>query len=354
MKSTAFCACLIALTVTGCVFNKNKSAGPISIFDGQTLAGWVDQENSAGTLSGNSITNFDAFAKKLNDKADPVSAFLNSKLEETNRTLLADYCSGANTNTKPVRNALARNLNETISSGPIFAQDRFKGVVLRPEVSDLVEQDPKGPELTRLNKALIEDAYPEDIAKSPAQGWTVKEGAIASTGAGRGTLYTKDDYGRFRWIFLMRHVGANPGKGHEACVLIFCRRPKSGEKPLDAVGGIQFQVPNGGHWDYRPTENGVKHNNGGGSEFTKVGTVKFDTHEWSQVEIVADAKTGTARMAVAQPPGSKAVEVLDFKDPTAGHLGPIALQMHNDGLFDEYKDIRVEVNPRKLDLITTQ
>jgi hypothetical protein len=59
-------------------------------------------------------------------------------------------------------------------------------------------------------------------------------------------------------------------------------------------------------------------------------------------------------MAVAQPPGSKAVETLDFKEPTAGKAGPIALQMHNAGLFDEYKDISIEVDPREDRLITTE
>jgi hypothetical protein len=77
-----------------------------------------------------------------------------------------------------------------------------------------------------------------------------------------------------------------------------------------------------------------------------------DLHEWSRIEILADASAGTARMAVAQPIGSKAVEVLDFKDPTAGKIGPIALQMHNAGLFDEYKDITIEVNPKVDELIT--
>jgi hypothetical protein len=188
--------------------------------------------------------------------------------------------------------------------------------------------------------------------KGTNAGWTVTNGAIASTGAGRGTLYTQADYGHFRLTFLMRHVSGN--KDHQACVLIFCRRPHAGEKPLDALGGIQFQVPNGGHWDYRPTENGVKHNNGGGAEFTTVTKSKFNVHEWSQIEIVADAKTGMAKMAVAQPPGSKAVEVLDFKDATAGYVGPVALQMHNAGLFDEYKDLKIEVDPATDDLLTTK
>jgi Domain of Unknown Function (DUF1080) len=174
--------------------------------------------------------------------------------------------------------------------------------------------------------------------KGDTNGWIVTNGVIASTGAGRGTLYTTADFSHFRLTFLMRHVSGN--KDHQACVLIFCTRPKDGEKPLDAIGGIQFQVPNGGHWDYRPG-----HNNGGTGEFTNVLKPKFNNHDWSQIEIVADAKTGIAKMAVAQPPGTDAVEVLDFKDPTAGKVGPIALQMHNGGLFDEYKDIKIEVNP---------
>jgi hypothetical protein len=57
-------------------------------------------------------------------------------------------------------------------------------------------------------------------------------------------------------------------------------------------------------------------------------------------------------MAVAQPLGSKAVEILDFRDPSAGKAGPIAWQMHNGGLFDEYKDVTIEMNPKKLHPIT--
>jgi hypothetical protein len=69
--------------------------------------------------------------------------------------------------------------------------------------------------------------------------------------------------------------------------------------------------------------------------------------------MLVDAESGTARMAVAQPVGSKAIEVLDFKDPTAGKPGPIAWQMHNAGLFDEFKDITIEANPKSSDLVTT-
>lgn len=42
-------------------------------------------------------------------------------------------------------------------------------------------------------------------------------------------------------------------------------------------------------------------------------------------------------------------EVLAFRDATAGKNGPIAWQMHNAGLFDEYKDVAIEVNPKDND-----
>jgi hypothetical protein len=59
-------------------------------------------------------------------------------------------------------------------------------------------------------------------------------------------------------------------------------------------------------------------------------------------------------MAVAQPLGARAVEVLDFKDAAAARVGPIAWQMHNAGLFDEYKNITIEPDPQEIDLITTR
>jgi hypothetical protein len=50
-------------------------------------------------------------------------------------------------------------------------------------------------------------------------------------------------------------------------------------------------------------------------------------------------------MWVAQPVDGRLVEVLSFVDPTAGKVGPIALQMHNAGLFDEYGDAIIESLP---------
>ncbi len=181
----------------------------------------------------------------------------------------------------------------------------------------------------------------------PDNSWEVKDGAIVSLGKGRGVLYTTKQYDHYRLMFTVRHISGL--HDHKACVLFFCTPPPEGQKGADALAGIQFQVPTGSHWDYRPG-----HNNGGGDEFAPFPRGPADFHEWSRVELLVDAKAGTARVAVAQPLGSKAVEVGAFKDPTAGKPGPIALQMHNADLFDEYKDITIEVDPAIDDLITTK
>jgi hypothetical protein len=198
-----------------------------------------------------------------------------------------------------------------------------------------------------LPVSLFDGKTLEGWRQAPTNSWIVKDGAMASTGAGRGCIYTTNQFSRCRLMFTMRHVSGHPD--HQACVLIFCTAPAEGQKGLDALGGIQFQVPNGGHWDYRPG-----HNNGGGAEFKLLPHPKFDPHEWSRVELLVDAKAGTARMAVAQPVGSKAVEVLDFEEPTAGRDGPIAWQMHNRGLFDEYKDVTIELDPPENELISVR
>jgi hypothetical protein len=319
---------LAGISVAGSVTGIGNAA--VSLFDGATLDGWIQIENSATLLSTAGITDPAAFIAKLANGADPISVFLRGRMQDSAETNLP---------------ALVKALNQVISGPSIYQPARFDRINLRRETRQLVEQNPSGQQLARLNKLLLEDAYPQELAKSSTTGWLVMDGAMASTGAGRGVIYTVKDYTRYRLMFTMRHVSGSPD--HQACVLIFCSRPQPGEKPLDALAGIQFQVPNGGHWDYRPGMN-----NNGGPEFTSVTKTHFDVHAWSRIEILADAATGTARMAVAQPPGSKAVEILDFKDAAAGKPGPIAWQMHNAGLFDEYKDVTIELDPKNDDLIT--
>lgn len=164
--------------------------------------------------------------------------------------------------------------------------------------------------------------------------WSVVGGAIHGNGTARGWIYyNQQQAGTFRWIFNVRQVSGN----HAPTVLIW-----GTTAPIrDALSAIQFQPPNGGHWDYRPG-----HNNGGGSEFKQLSHTKIPVSAWAQCEIIANQSTGVAKMACCPlAPGAttcKATEVLDFKDPKAGKVGPLAIQVHNAGIHDEYKSLYLE------------
>jgi 3-keto-disaccharide hydrolase len=317
--------------------NAEGESQTIPLFDGKTLNGWIQIENNATSLSPGQITDQTAFVGKLMNGPSAVTAFLRGQLEDSVKQGMATY-SASNIDAKGVISAIVKSLNQIISGPSIYDRARFGNIVLRPETRELLKQGPHGQRLARLNKLLIEDAYPE-LTKTSSTGWEARDGVMASLGTGRGVIYTAKDYNRYRLTFTMRHVSGKPN--HQACVLIFCTRPGPEENPLDALGGIQFQVPNGGHWDYRPGRNDA-----GGAEFTTVTKTQFDVHAWSRVEILVDGVNGTARMTVAQPPGNSAVEVLFFRDAAAGKSGPIAFQMHNAGLFDEYKDVAIEVDSK--------
>jgi 3-keto-disaccharide hydrolase len=321
-----------------------KIARMTPLFDGQTFDGWVQAPPAPESFSGTDVVDLDELARKLTEAADPVSAYVRDQLDEAAQKALA---TASEENVKELTAALVKNLNRIAGGASIADEARFRGVKLRAETEALRRTNPTGLAARRLNRMLLEDAYPKELYVSPLTSWAVKDGAMASTGAGRGVIYTAKDYTRYRLIFLLRHVSGKPD--HQPCVLIFCERPAPGEKGLDALGGIQFQPPNGGHWDYRPGRN-----NDGKAFFANPTKTRYDSHAWCQVELLVNAKDGAARMAVAAVPGTRATENLVFRDATAGKTGPIAWQMHNAGLFDEFKDVRIEVEPAEDRLITVE
>lgn len=179
----------------------------------------------------------------------------------------------------------------------------------------------------------------------PASAWTVNDGAIAMTGTARGVLYTTQKYTHYRVIYSVRQV---KGVDHWPCVLVF---GTTGTPLPDALAALQFQLPQVFTWDYRKG-----HNNAGSAFFKTVGHIPGVTKTaWARCEILVDARNGTARAAAAQPIGTKAIELVDLKDAAIPNLpSPFAIQSHNAGQFDEYKDITIEVNPAINDLITTK
>ncbi len=157
--------------------------------------------------------------------------------------------------------------------------------------------------------------------------WLAKDGVLASQGK-VAPIWTKADYGDYRIFFKVRQVKGN----HKPDVIFFGKRPGPNAGQSGALGGAQLQPPNGGSWDY-----------GAGGTFTRDMNPNWNANLWHQCEVLVK-EAGSFRAACCPlEPAAACKLVLTWKG--TGRKHPWAIQMHNPGLFDEYKDIYVEENP---------
>jgi uncharacterized repeat protein (TIGR04138 family) len=112
-------------------------------------------------LSMDDLTNLPAFAARLQQGLDPLSAFLWEKLSGSAHAALTTDPAAPES-----REILVHQLNTIISSGPLYAEDRFAGVTLSPEARLLMERELSGVPLAQFNRLLLESAYPQEIARS--------------------------------------------------------------------------------------------------------------------------------------------------------------------------------------------
>jgi hypothetical protein len=120
--------------------------------------------NSPGGFSNGDITNLVALAQKLKDKPDPVSVFVDQRLTPAEREALADY-RGPGPTAYSLRTNLVGALNRIVSGPGIYDTALFKDVTLRESTASQRDEKPDGSDLARLNRALLEDAYPDELAR---------------------------------------------------------------------------------------------------------------------------------------------------------------------------------------------
>jgi hypothetical protein len=123
--------------------------------------------NSPGSFSNGDITNLFYFALKLKGNADPVSAFLNQQLTESEHEALANY-NGPGPTAYRLRTNLVVALNRIVRGPGIYDAAIFKSVTLRESTTSLRDEKPEGGDLARLNRALLEDAFPGELARRGA------------------------------------------------------------------------------------------------------------------------------------------------------------------------------------------
>jgi len=121
---------------------------------------------NASQLSDRNIKGLSTLAARLPKGADPVSSFLWAQFDAAGREAVLKLSPWPESRQQAMA-ALVRNLNTAITNQSIYAADRFRDVQLRTETQRLIAANPRDAEVYRLNRLLLEDAYPDDVTRMP-------------------------------------------------------------------------------------------------------------------------------------------------------------------------------------------
>lgn len=146
------------------------SLGPILMFAAIGFSTSLRLDQTQAWLKGGS-TRFDAedirdprgILSPLESAADPVSRHLWTQLtpEATNR-----LAGPRGVPEDEAREVLALEFTRILQAGPLHDPERFAGVTLSERTQRLLGEQPRGVDLVRLNRFLLEDTYPEAVVRS--------------------------------------------------------------------------------------------------------------------------------------------------------------------------------------------
>jgi len=106
------------------------------------------------------------FIAKIKNADTPISKYIRNQLSPKTKQLLDKY----DYSTSPeiaLKRDLVIKLDQILRSNNFYSQKRFQEVEFSKEVTQFIDKKPKGKELHRLNRLLLEAAYPREIEKSP-------------------------------------------------------------------------------------------------------------------------------------------------------------------------------------------
>ena len=190
---------------------------------------WLKEDNTKWVavrtaFAGSDFKDMPSLAAKLSAPADPLSAFLATKLSDSTRQTLAQYKDGTVGETA-ARVAVMQELNSLILEESLYSPERFNGVTLQDRTKQLLAQDAKGRNEPRLNRLLLADAYSKEL--------TYHDGVVGITNQFAANLASFGFIcfllGRVTGAALLRRVSAHKIVGlyavlnAVACLLVFCK-----------------------------------------------------------------------------------------------------------------------------------
>ncbi|MCC7375854.1 MAG: hypothetical protein IT581_14450 [Verrucomicrobiales bacterium] len=154
---------------------------PIFAYDSKIPGGVLGVRLSPSPLlySGD-FTELPTLAYRLRNPPDPVSTLLRDSLREDTRNALEQWLAPSPPPTE-LEDLVLRDLNALISTRRLWLESAFAGVALRPSTRALIDNGANGPEFVRLNRNLLEDAYPAELRRisvptsvKDLRGWKIK------------------------------------------------------------------------------------------------------------------------------------------------------------------------------------
>jgi energy-coupling factor transporter ATP-binding protein EcfA2 len=152
---------------------------PLELADGASVA---DKENylvepfielcarqNFSTFSLEEIKDLPGIINRFRNQSDAVSALLWKGLTMAEQDILVKLPPSEPTPTT-AQDIILHALNKIVVGPSIFESERFKGISLRSDTTDLIKKIPTGPQLTHLNRLLLEDAYPLKLSRNPKKG----------------------------------------------------------------------------------------------------------------------------------------------------------------------------------------
>ncbi len=108
-----------------------------------------------------------SLAVKLQDPRAAVSKSIAAQLPDETQQLLSEY-EGVSLPSPALQKALLVDLNRLLQVAPLYSAESFSDIQLSQQTQELLSQNPQsGEALVRLNRFLLADAYPYELA-SPA------------------------------------------------------------------------------------------------------------------------------------------------------------------------------------------
>lgn len=125
-----------------------------------------DDVDPRTTFSSGDIINVKSIADHLKGGLDAFSIFLRTLMDDAVNDPLDRFEKKA-ANTNWFTEKLVEELNKVIDGPSLAKRPGFPSITLREDTQKLQAKNPTGPDRIRLNRLILEDAYPEELSRDP-------------------------------------------------------------------------------------------------------------------------------------------------------------------------------------------